>query len=122
MGDLNTNIQNETLMSTKWKHVTELHDLHQLIDESTRITAHSETLLDNLYVSSPDKVTEVSVPKIATSDHYPICFTRCSSKCQLKRNDHKEIQYRCFKVDWTFESLWDPLLTISPNLFFFLKN
>ena len=22
------------------------------------------------------------------------------------------------KVDWTFELLWDPLLTISPNLFF----
>ena len=23
-----------------------------------------------------------------------------------------------FKVDWTFEILWDPLLMISPNLFF----
>ena len=23
-----------------------------------------------------------------------------------------------FKVDWAFELLWDPLLTISPNLFF----
>ena len=23
-----------------------------------------------------------------------------------------------FQVDWTFELLWDPLLTISPNLFF----
>ena len=25
---------------------------------------------------------------------------------------------RPFKVDWTFELLWDPLLTISPNLVF----
>ena len=25
----------------------------------------------------------------------------------------------CLKVDWTFELLWDPLLTISPNIFFF---
>ena len=26
--------------------------------------------------------------------------------------------YTCIKVDWTFELLWDLLLTISPNLFF----
>lgn len=97
MGDLNVNVQNETLMSTKWKHVIELHDLHQLINESTRITAHSETLLDHLYVSRPEKVTEVSVPKIAISDHYPICFTRSTSKRQFKSYDHKEIQYHCFK-------------------------
>ena len=30
------------------------------------------------------------------SDHYPVCFTRCTSKNQFKRHDHKEIQYRCF--------------------------
>ena len=28
----------------------------------------------------------------------------------------------CFKVDWTFELLWDPLLTISPNLFFLKRT
>ena len=26
--------------------------------------------------------------------------------------------WNCLKVDWTFELLWDPLSTISPNLFF----
>ena len=43
------------------------------------------------------KVTEVFVQKVAISDHYPICFIRCTSKRQFKRHDHKEIQYRCFR-------------------------
>ena len=91
MGDLDVNIQNNTPTCTKWKHVTciELHDLHQLTDEPTRIIAHSETLIDHLYASIPEKVTEVFVQKVAISDHYPICFTRtrCTSKRQFKRHD-----------------------------------
>ena len=55
MGDLNVNIQNNTLTCTKWKHVIELHDVHQLIDEPTRIAAHSESLIDHLDVSIPEK-------------------------------------------------------------------
>ena len=97
MGDLNVNIQSNALTCTKWKHVIELHDLHQLIDEPDRITAHSETLIDHLYVSIPEKVTEVFVQKVAINDHYHICFTHCTSKRQFKRHDHKEVQYRSFK-------------------------
>ena len=99
MGDLNVNVerQNATLTCIKWKHITELYDLHQLIQEPTRITAHSSTLIDHLYVSTPENVTESFVPKIAVSDHYPICFTRSTAKRQLKRHDHKSINYRCFR-------------------------
>ena len=82
MGDINVNvdIQNATLTCIKRKHITELHDLHQLIQEPTRITAHSATLIDHLYVTTPENVTESFVPKIAVSDHYPICFTRSTAK------------------------------------------
>ena len=99
MGDLNVNVnrQNATLNCTKWKHITELHDLHQLIHEPTRVTARSSTLIDHLYVSHPDKVTECFVPKTAIRDHYPICFTRCTAKRQLKRHEHRSMDYRCFK-------------------------
>ena len=99
MGDINVNvdIQNTTLTCIKWKHITELHDLHQLIQEPTRITAHSATLIDHLYVTTPENVTESFVPKIALSDHYPMCLTCSTAKRQLKRHDHKSINYRCFK-------------------------
>ena len=90
-------IQNATLTCIKWKHITELHDLYQLIQEQTRITAHSATLIDHLYVTTTENVTESSVPKIAVSDHYPICFTRSRAKRQLRRHDHKSIKYRCLK-------------------------
>ena len=51
----------------------------------------------HLYVSTSDKVTDISVPSIAISDHYPICFTRSTSKINFKRQSHKSIQYRCYK-------------------------
>ena len=97
MGDINVDLKNGILTNTAWKHIVELHDLQQLIEEHTRVTAHSETLIDHLYVSTSDKVTDISVPSIAISDHYPICFTRSTSKINFKRQSHKSIKYRCYK-------------------------
>ena len=69
MGDLNVNVdsQNATLTCIKWKHITELYDLHQLIQEPTRITAHSSTLIDHLYVSTPENVTESFAQKLQSA-------------------------------------------------------
>ena len=97
MGDINVDLKHGISTNTAWKHIVELHDLQQLIKEHTRVTAHSDTLIDHLYVSSSDKVTDISVPSIAISDHYPICFTRSTSKINFKRQSHKPIQYRYYK-------------------------
>lgn len=96
MGDINIDFKNNELQNSTWKHTIELHDLHQLIETPTRITARSETLIDHLYASNTDLVTDITVPEVAISDHYPICFTRCTSKNQFKRHTHKTIQYRCY--------------------------
>ena len=85
MGDINVDLKNGILTNTSWKHIVELHDLQQLIEEHTRVTAHSETLIDHLYVSTSDKVTDISVPSLAISDHYLICFTRSTTKIIYKR-------------------------------------
>lgn len=37
------------------------------------------------------------MPCVATSDHYPVCFTRTLSKKQIKKRSHLSIKYRCFK-------------------------
>ena len=96
-GDMNVDCKHGILSNPKWKHLVELHDLQQVINCPTRITAHSETLIDHLYVSNTDKLSDISVPSIAISDHYPICFTRTSTKHSVKRQQHKTIQYRCYK-------------------------
>ena len=44
------------------EYIVELHDLHQLIKTPTRVTAHTETIVDHLYASNGDFVYDVSVP------------------------------------------------------------
>ena len=97
LGDININIEGGTILNTTWKHVVELNDLQQLVTTPTRITAHSSTIIDHLYVSSQDKITETFVPNIAISDHFPICFTRSASKANCQRHTHTAIKYRCYK-------------------------
>ena len=85
MRDFNIDIINRNLCNTKWKHVVEIN-LHKLIKESTRITAHSSTIIDHLYTSKPDLVMDLLVPNIGVSDHFPIQFTRVTGKSHTKRN------------------------------------
>ena len=47
----------------------EINDFRQVIDKPTRVTAHSATLIDHLYVSSTDHLSDVPVPCMATSDN-----------------------------------------------------
>ncbi|MCG8048126.1 MAG: reverse transcriptase domain-containing protein, partial [Candidatus Thiodiazotropha endolucinida] len=96
MGDINIDFKDNSLQNNTWKHTVELYDMHQLIKTPTRITAHSETLIDHLYASNTDLVADIAVPSIAVSDHYPICFTRCTTRKQIKRFTHKHIKYRCY--------------------------
>ena len=97
MWDFNVDFYNGTLNNTTWKHVIELNDLNQIINQPTRVTAHSEKIINYIYASHSSNVAETFVPCIAVSDHYPVCFTRTVSKNQLKRGIHKTIQYRCYK-------------------------
>ena len=106
MGDINGDCKDGILSNTKWKNRVELNDLQQVIQSPTRVTAKSETIIDYLYVSSTDKQSDKSITSIALSAHYPICFTRTSSKNTVKRQHHLTIQYRCNKkfTDYTFSS------------------
>ena len=94
MGDFNIDIKAGKLSNTKWKHVIQTNDLHQLIDEPTRVTAHSETIIDHLYMTTPESVKDIHIPKVAVSDHYPVQFTRLTGKSHIKRQQHTIIQYR----------------------------
>jgi len=70
--------------------------LHQYVSSPTRVTEHSSSVIDHLY-SKFDHISEVFVPKIALSDHYPVAFALSSKRTRLKSNEHITISYRCFK-------------------------
>ena len=88
MGDINYDRKNGGPPSSRWKHIVEINDLQQIIDQPTRVTAHSSTTIDHLYAPNTYRLSEVIVPCMAISDHYPICFTRSTAKRTIKRQTH----------------------------------
>ena len=84
MGDVNFDYNNRNFSCQKWKHIIELNNLHQVTNKPTRITAHSETVIDHVYVTTPENVADIFVPSIAVSYHYPACFTRTTAKIPSK--------------------------------------
>ncbi len=57
--------------SNTWLELMENYQFSQLINEPTRVTNKSRTLIDHILRITPDKVRCTKVPKICISDHYP---------------------------------------------------
>ena len=75
------------------KHKTK----HVVLTESIspgRTSAEHER--DHVYASDSAHITDISVPNIAVSDHYPVLFTRATTNVHFKRQEHISIQYRTF--------------------------
>ena len=49
--------------------ITGLYNLSQLINEPTRVTDFSSTLIDHIFTNTPDKVVCSGVSHISISDH-----------------------------------------------------
>ena len=77
-------------------HLVELFDLKQMIMTPTRVTQNTSSIIDHLYCSNPDYISDCFVPKYSISDHFPICFTR-KINSKVKRSCDISTTYRCFK-------------------------
>ena len=98
MGDLNLN-QLEINSKTKlMDNICQIYHLQQLIDQPTRITKESSTLINLIYVSEPSYITTSGVIQLGISDHFGIFASRASNKAKKGRQDHLMIEYRDFKV------------------------
>ena len=62
--------------------------------EPTRVTSTSQSLIDHIYVTDTNFVQEVKVPKIALSDHYPVCISWKKSGIIPKNGENNIIIYR----------------------------
>ena len=75
----------------------QLFDLTQLVSTPTRVTQTSSTIIDHIYTSNPENITETFVSYYAISDHFPVCFsTKVNAK--ISKPDHITTSYRCFKT------------------------
>ena len=76
------------------KGITELHDLKQVIESPTRVTEHSDSLIDLCFTNAHQKITESDVVDPGLSDH---SLVYCVMKSGRHRAPPKTIQFRSFK-------------------------
>lgn len=98
LGDLNCNIgvpvpDHPTKVLTG---ITELFNLHQLVDEPTRITQSSSTTIDLIFTNDPERIVCSGVSHVGISDHSLIYFYRKLS-VGLFSKGHTTVNYRNFK-------------------------
>ena len=74
MGDLNIDFQ--ACSNNNWLNLVQLFDLTQLVTKPTRIKQYSSTLIDHVYTTNPENISECYVPSYSISDHFPVCFSR----------------------------------------------
>ena len=98
LGDFNIDLLPTAVQKTSWINTFQSYYLNQLIDEPTRITSHSKTLLDHIYVFEDVNVSKSGLLSWAISDHNPIYITINKSNYVTNhdkiKNKHKTISYR----------------------------
>ena len=98
VGDFNIDFLKPNKQPQKWLSLLETYNLNQIIQEATRVTPDSSTLIDHVYVTNKDLILESHVAKFSISDHYPVCLTRKEkNSTYIKKDIHTTISYRNFK-------------------------
>lgn len=102
-GDFNIDLSkpDTSALHVQWESVYKNVDLRQIIEEPTRVTKTSSTLIDHMYVSDL-QITHSSVVKFGISDHFPVlCVIDVKNDDSLGKQSgtgrHKTISYRKFE-------------------------
>ena len=98
LGDLNCNVGAPVPdHPTKvLRGITELFNLHQLVNEPSRITPSSSTTIDIIFTNDLEKIVCSGVSHVGISDHSLIYFYRKLSVGLFSRG-HTTVNYRNFK-------------------------
>ena len=76
----------------RYREFCSLHGLKQLIQELTRITEKTESLLDQIISNSSQKVSQHGVLNIGLSDHQMIYCRPTRKSTRVKNHDHKNFK------------------------------
>ena len=69
----------------------------QLVNQPTRVTKKSSSVIDHIYSNRDDRICEISIPSITLNDHFPVCVTRKFNSRHTKSNSHSVLKYWSFK-------------------------
>ena len=96
VGDTNFNLLPQTpdRNAEHLKFITETYQYIQLIDQATRITTTTTTLIDHIFTKKPDIITNHGVLHTSISDHSLIYAIH---KHNTPKADPKMIEFRQFK-------------------------
>ena len=95
LGDFNKDLLNlET--DREWGNFTTSLGLTQLVNEPTRVTNASQTIIDHIYTNTEENIQRVHVERLCLSDHYAV-FCNRKTQSNISKNIHQTITYRSFK-------------------------
>ncbi len=110
MGDFNVDLcQGERV--SKLVDITESFQLTQVIDEPTRITQSSQTLIDHIYVTDLNKIVDSKVVQWDLSDHFAILAIHHNKCSKESDSQHKVISFRSMK-QFDKDSFLNDLMTV----------
>lgn len=99
MGDVNCDLltNSPTCYTIRMSEIATQFNTKQLITEATRVTESSRTLIDHIYTSCPNNISQSGVIKTGIiSDHYMV-YAILGKKKQTVKCKHKYSTQRNFK-------------------------
>ena len=94
LGDFNIDLFKQP---PAWNNTTALFGLEQLVEEATRVTKSSATLIDHIYTNNKQQVSKVKVVESGISDH-SVIFCHWSIKLPKQNpRGHTTITFRSFE-------------------------
>ena len=109
MGDININCDQQNYEGNAICNLCNLYNMKQLVEEPTRVTLNTKTLIDVILTSMPEKHKHTTVFHTTLSDHFMVC----TEILYHSRQEFKEIKCRTFKNFNASEFIDDVSLFLS---------
>ena len=98
LGDFNFNyILDETSSTNPIHYIETVYDMHQLLDQPTRVDDKTSSVLDVILTSHPVLHRKISVLKYTLSDHYFIYTHVEFGNTKPSMADHSTVKFRDMK-------------------------
>ena len=121
MGDFNADvIASEPCKYTRnFMHATRLHGLSELIKEPTRVTEHTKTAIDLVFVNNLHRIVSHGVQEFAANDHSVVFAVKKAGVCKahaeicemrsFKRYNKEQFRSEVADIPWSVVESFDDL-------------
>ena len=96
LGDFNKDLLNVDT-EREWGNFTTSLGLTQIVNEPTRVTNTSQTLIDHIYTNTEENIQHVHIERLCLRDHYGVFCNQKYQSNNISKNSHHNITYRSFR-------------------------